>query len=232
MYKLIGIIILIGIVKTQNSESSEKNKCAALAPYCYCVSKLVITCDNFTDFAQLNFSKLEETKIYELELEPLVPLSLDESLVLSDLEIYGQVTLRKIKSFELTANPFESARRENLVRLNLFDLTLKFTLNGIELNNVCSMSAFDDVESELKPLFSSFDYVVFGDNIDYNKLVCPLVFLNANIRILEMINLNSTNRFTFKKLNKIKKDDNMLNSNIGYLKIFNAKNIFLGILTL
>ena len=195
---------------------SQTNKCPQFEPYCNCyASPLVLTCDNFTSFSQLDFGT-SETKINEIELAPLKPTIFD-GLNLGGLEISSQVSLRNIDKFVLTSNPFELARKNNTLRLNMNNLTLKF-----DINENCSLSAID---SNFKPLFASFNLIYFGDDIDYTNQLCPLVFLNANARRVEMVNIIGSNRFIFKKLEKPDFIDNPLKNNIEELKIYDANSL-------
>lgn len=225
MLKIFLISILILCLQAENN-TGVFDKCPQFGPYCNCyTSPIVIVCDNFDSFSQLNFSKGagNDTIIYELELAPLKPLTLD-SLDLSGIEITGQVTLRNIAKFSLLTNPFESARKDNKLRLNLYESTLEFELNGANLKEDCAVNS---VDSDLLPLFSSFDYIEFGRNMNYSSDLCPLVFKGANIRVMEMNSLKS-NGFKFRSLNKFTTDPyDPLKINVEYLKIYDSSNLVL-----
>jgi hypothetical protein len=188
---------------------AQQNKCPAYAPTCGCPYSLaVLVCNNFTDFNQLKFSAINpnvEHYFQELELIPLVPLELDNSLSLSGLFIFKRVTLRKIKRFQLLANSFMGSVSPQS-ELYIYDSNMTFYINKTHLldEKTCKLedvlaAAAQFELAEVKPMFTSFESIIFDKNILYetpeSSHWCPFVFANLKARQIRIEYLDYSKNF-------------------------------------
>ncbi|CAF0732264.1 unnamed protein product [Brachionus calyciflorus] len=201
------------------------NYCEELYPYCSCTKSIsIIECGNFTNFSELDFTLLKNQsdnssrRIYELELAPLNSLPLDDSLNLDGIHLYRSVILRNISGFRLESNPFESFKENDNLNLYLYDVNLE-TLNH---DHVCNLSQID--HHNYVALFSSFKYILIGSgSFTMSGRLCPLAFMNANLRQIEAYYIESNNTVKFSQL-----DENIdLNCSVLNLRVWSAKNLVL-----
>lgn len=215
---LILLITLIDLAKSINY-------CMKYLPYCECRSSERLECSNFEKFSKLNFRdpvkiKLSNLKQYYLmKLNPKVPLKLDESLNLSELNLdinKFQFILNNINSFELTSNPFHIYKLlGSLPIISINNSSFSFVYRGKEFDWLCDLVIKD---SQLYPIFSSFRsvYLGYSSSINFSSPICPAVFKNANLDSLFMTHLSLSNRPRFIA---VQDSDANINSHINSLHI-------------
>lgn len=221
--------------KLPDLTTTRPNYCKELFPRCSCLSSpLIIKCNNFNRFNELDFTLLlngnlsnGSRKIFELELEPLQPLIVDENLNLTGIELNDRVTLRNINGFDINSNPFQKARTNKTLNLFLYNSKIEFYsfVNESEKINLIDNCRLDFFGEDFIPLFSSFNYIFLGRDVRYSKL-CPLIFKNSNIRLIEFNSLNSTNMVLFVNLTK-NNQASQLNCKIQQVRIFDARSFTL-----
>jgi hypothetical protein len=217
------------------TQTSRPNYCKELFPKCSCLSSpLIIQCNNFTRFDELDFTLLldknssnKSKTVYELELEPLQSQILDKNLNLTGIELNNRIILRNINGFDIISNPFQSVGINKSLNLFVYNSKLEFYLfaNETEKKLLIDDCRLDLFKEDFFPLFSSFNYIFLGNDVKYSQL-CPLIFQNSNIRQIEFSNLNLTNHISFVNLivsNKTKQ----LNSKVLQVRVFDSKNLTL-----
>lgn len=190
-------------------------------PYCSCIlSPIIIQCNNFSRFSQLDFTKWTATskEVYELELSPATSrLVLDNNLNLTGIKLISRVILRNIGGFSLKSNPFRNFIFNNSSSLFIYESKIE-TID----ENSCDWNLTKD--RTFTPIFSAFEYIQFGKDLEYTKNVCPLIFKNSKIQNLEIYYLNATNRLSFLEM---KYSEEEL-SNFGLVKsmrIYSARQL-------
>ena len=174
--------------------TTRRSYCAELSPYCSCESSpIVLKCDSFSDFSQLDFSLLSEDSLFrertfEIELYPETPLILGNTLNLSPLkfEPNAKVILRNIDGFDITANPFKDVSDNNDLFLYVYESTAR-TVGACDINQLPANN---------EGLFSSATYVLFS-NLTYSDDFCPLLFHRAKISFFEAYYMRPDNYLHF-----------------------------------
>lgn len=219
------------------------NYCPQLYPECSCfTSPIVVKCDNFDRFSQLNFRKLinennETYNVYELEISPKKPIMLDAELDLTGIShtYLSQVELRNINGFDYFANPFEDFKAVNKnLRLFIYDSFIQFYLTGspttkaaIPVTGVhCDLRLVEGNEG-FHPILSSFDFISLPTDVNWPEKLCPLAFRNAEIRLLQFFGLKAGASIAFEPLNTNSKAVTGLNSKITNVNIYLTNDLTL-----
>jgi hypothetical protein len=185
-----------------------------------------IVCKEFLSFAELDFKSLNGSDFIQdveiLDLEPALPILLDNLLDLSLIRITKQVILRNIKGFLYNSNPFKNVELnfdgKSLLELRLFNSNFEFYESySNKLESKCEMESFGNVDT----ILTKFSKLWLNDNIKYSSSLCPLVFRNTHFDLILAHFLNTSNSFSFKSYNN--SSTYYINSNINYLYLFNVK---------
>lgn len=223
-------------------------ECRLLKPKCTCnlsnssfaANEIILTCANFTDFAQLDFkSTLNATslvfhiiRIVPLREQPLTETNLDlDGLTLGPS---GTVELANINSFDLRANPLAKLKTDRghfTTILRLVNSTFKFVVNNsIELNSTVCTTALFNANNSTRNLFAAANFL-YLDRARFVEPVCPLVFQNSRISNMYVIapdpphsSLRFINLTLSDRLHKAdaKTNTTVLNSRIKHLFFVNA----------
>jgi hypothetical protein len=184
-----------------NSTITQTNESKCPLP-CNCSSQVRIICENFDSFKQLNFSKLRYAKVEYLRLVPKTKLILNNSLDLNGLLFSRNFTvdLANLNGIEITANPFQRATIK-YSEIKLLNSDLNFLANNLQLSlNDCE--ALIASSSFQANIFSSFNSIVFGENVKYTKQLCPVVFKNLKLNSLKIYSLSENeNKLDFELVN-------------------------------
>lgn len=183
---------------TNTTTRSRPNYCQELFPYCTCYfSPAIVKCSEFTRLTQLDFSLLNNdsylrNRTLEFELAPINPLSLDNSLDLSELSFdkNAKIILRNIDGFDLLDASFYGLREDNKLFLYIYNSTIKTTKTPCNWNLL-------PPDYDGPGLFAAFDYILFGDGLIYTDTMCPIVFYRANISLIEAYYMTPTNYLRF-----------------------------------
>jgi hypothetical protein len=190
-----------------------------MKPFCACLlSPVLIKCDNFNSFTQLDFTRLNQSsnEFTELELSPTVKLTLNNDLNLNGINVTEWIKLRNINGFDFTANPFRNT--DNKLKFSIYE-------SRIETVNAPKDCRSDSLTDDFVSLFSSFEIVIFSNDLTYTDNFCPLIFKNSSLRQLEIYYLTPENRLKFLDLPKGEKTTDF--AQIDSIRIFNGKNIII-----
>ena len=154
-------------------------------------------CDNINSLA---IDTSQVTNIESFRIKPKTFMKFDNSLNLSSLNGKFQDNLENFDEFVLEDNPFLKFERGELLELSNF----KLNFTGASIIN-------------LKPLFSSFENLVFNSKIIYSNQLSPWTFNNANLKRILMNNLTDNNNLIILQSNL-----NNFTSNVQSLEILNS----------
>ena len=208
------------------------NYCTEYGPYCTCpASDLIMSCNNFDTFDQLDFKKSGATNknFYELELNPKSPLMLDTTLNLDGISVTNSVKLRNIKGFIYSENPFKRVGAENSINLYLFESKLDFYVvknSNIVLLDASECKSTNDLitNPSVSPVFASFGSISLANEMVYPAKMCPYIFKNANLRFLTVESIDqfpSKINLDFIDINPDANTILDINSNIAKLNFYN-----------
>jgi len=196
-----------------------------LSEKCTCDTKSIVKCSGFESFAELNFETYSLKQIDVLDLRPLKPILLDDSLRLHSFRVNKQVILRNLAGFDYKSTPFTDLNVQlskdglSIVELKLYDSEFEFFENAdtmSKLNAECTMENF----SNRTTLLAKFAKIWLNENTKYSQSLCPLVFHNVSIDLFLAHQMNTKNRLKFKPVANITE---FIKSKIGYLSLINAK---------
>ena len=208
-------------VTNDDDTTERKNYCKELLPFCSCyLSPIIMKCENFERFSQLNFTKVNQSnnQFFELELFPAKSLVLNDDLDITGIQLIKAVKLRNINGFDFLQNPF----RNNVIQ----KLSLSVYDSHIGTVNLASNCRLDLIPSSFKPLFSSFETIFFGNNLIYkHNMLCPLIFKNSNIKLIEIYYMNSSNILQFAELADNDSVENF--ASIESLRVFDARELMM-----
>ncbi|CAF0710226.1 unnamed protein product [Brachionus calyciflorus] len=187
-----GLLILI----LTNKILSSPNSCSFFPSYCNCIGPKDITCQNFDDFLQLNFSSGNSSRLFKyVNFHPKEPLSLSNKLNLNGLSFTDDaiLSLKNLNSLDFFTNLSLHSSSLNL------ELTNSSLMVYYDVKNLLEYKCnFDLIDSSFKPVFSSFKTILL--DVLYPGKICPLIFQNSNIEKLRIKNLNNYNKIQFKNL--------------------------------
>jgi hypothetical protein len=194
----------------------------------------VLNCNNVNNLSNITASQAANSSIASFFMKPNDLISFDDtfsfsSSMLDKFKENFEVTLENFNSFAYSSNPFESinAKPSTLV---LSESNLDFfspTHNLTALNELCVF-----FPSKIKPLFSSFQRILFDKTVNFAGEICPLIFKDANLERLVVSSIPEKNNFQFSSLSLIENLDGdlslLLNSTIKSFEVFQSSLKILG----
>ena len=221
-FLLILILNLLSVeIKAVGFSDEPENEC--ISEKCTCDSKSIVKCSNFESFSDLNFEYFSIKEIDVLDLKPVKPILLDDTLKLHSFRVNKQVILRNLAGFSFKSNPFKEINvnlnkdGQSVVELKLYDSEFEFyETSTIKLSTECTIEAFNNQTT----LLSKFSKIWLNENTKYSQNLCPLVFKNASIDLFLAHQMNSKNRLKFRSMTNI---TDIIKSKINYLSLINAK---------
>jgi hypothetical protein len=209
------------------------NAICPISKYCICTTQTYLSCINFPNFSELNFTTNDLSSAYEfIQIEPSPRLAFDKQVNLNGIRVATRalVRLENIKSFQFEVNPFASILEENGTRINKLEIyksNLEFTYtNGVTLLADKCKQEFVNL-NEIRPLFAEFNNVLLGDTVKYDGIVCPFIFKSVKMQSLIVYNLSSLNSLQFAENTMPLDGVNELASRINTLEIYQSKITFL-----
>ena len=220
-------------------KSSTQARCPT--PYCTCDELATIRCAGFISFAELRFNGIDYADT--LDLEPDVPLVVDDSLDLANMRIGRLLVLRNINGFLFTSDPLghmvaSSSPTSSPLELKLINSTFAFFDAASRplsaSSNACTPSALAAVGNTT--ILSHFGKLWLNDeHVRYAPSLCPLVFANTRIEFVLLHLENTTNMLSFADRSSsnntnnsnhsvaIATDDEYINAHISFLYLYNTK---------
>lgn len=196
------------------TEHSTFDPCEEIKPYCVC-DGMEINCRNFDSFEQIDFSPFgypdnRTVTIDILTFTPKVPLTLNDSLTISNIVIKQWLILQNINGIELLSNPFRNAILRDRVTIIFEDSSIR------TFETSCDTRI---IPEGYVSLFSLFNSITFN-GCSYDGAICPLIFSNSNIIGFRSKSMNSTNYLKFSQLSSPTDEANLdINSNILFVYI-------------
>ena len=198
--------------------NDHRSACDNNFAYCRCPTNQFVSCIGFPSFQTLNFSSSnsEIPLVDYFQLQPSTPLKFDSSLDLSGLRLSSQcdVALTNLDSIEFTANPFDPVK--NATTLKSFSLdssNLRFLFLNVSITSAtCTRNQL----SSSKTFFTTFRSIQFEAGVQYPQL-CPYIFANVDLDLIELTNLTNFNRFEFVSISSL--DADLLKASIRKLQI-------------
>lgn len=221
-------ILIISVIILNLSKAYLLKEINCPSPKCVCEANS-IKCTDFEKFDELNFkfktqNNASINEIDILDLKPIKPLILDDTLKLNGLKINKQVLLRNMKGFLYRSNPFENvaldSNGKSAVELQVFDSEFEFyETREKKLDCDCNSDIF--IKNSVRTILTKFSKLWLNNNIKYSNNMCPFVFWNTHYELVIANFLNETNMPIFKNVSL--PSDRVLNSTINYLYLFNVK---------
>lgn len=179
-----------------------------------------INCTNFQNFAELDFSNIQQT-INLISLKPTNPTLLDSDLDLSNINFTKNyiVQLENIKGFQFFSNPFAN---KNLIKGNLYLKNSFFDFYKDDERIDLATCDYINRNELYVSLFDVFNLVSLGENVIYPNEFCACEFKHVNIGVFEVFNLQPDNRLNFMKI-PINDTFSDLNCSVNNLEIFNSE---------
>lgn len=195
LLKLTSGFKLASLTNKTNRVFMDETDPRCLIPYCHCKSSFSsLLCDNFTSFNQLDFKRTNKIQFDDVELTPLIDLSLNESLNLDGLYVAGTLILNRIISLNPFYNPFKDVTVKTLLNLYIVNSTIDYYTNipslilqsyEFKLLEACQYSS-----SNLNELI--FSNLILNElrfmNVKFNHNLCPIIFKSSNINRFNIIN--------------------------------------------
>jgi len=180
--------ILIGTIYVQQMDE-----------YCKNQDNNEVVCTNFTDFAQLNLSFFKPSNADEyssLVFKPINPILLDDSLILQNLKVEDNyaIEFESLSGFSILSNPLVYLDLTKKAMLTFKKSNIEFTYENNTIDvNTCNFILQNELFISI--LYSCKNFIL--DNPIYSSLpICPIIFDGANLEILEVQNVNPTNKFS------------------------------------
>lgn len=146
-----------------------------LEPFCSCLTDSYLSCRNFTQFSQLNFSATYSQIFKLVELRPKQPCKLNSQLRLDGLNLQGRLNIYSLKTISLGYNPFKQMNYLHKFSLAIFDSVFDYT-------DKCEPTKGGAVFGELN--LDEFRL----SNVTFAKPVCPHMFHRSHIDQLIVTN--------------------------------------------
>ena len=192
-----GLKIEILIILNFAIVITSSNYCSEYAPKCKCFDTLTLICDNFTTLKELNFTPTQLVFKYFV-IQPVSPILFDHSFNISNLKFENNtiISLSNFNGFDIMTNPFKSIKYTGItVNLNLNQTQLNFYFNNKLIDS--SSCSSKHLNSDIQPLFSAFDRLIFYESVAYPSKLCSKIFENSIINDLLIFNVNKLNRLSF-----------------------------------
>jgi hypothetical protein len=211
VFHTILLVLIVGNnvsrAKRDLNDEDDDGKCPQFSPQCTCDFD-TITCFNFTSFSELNLSNYNATKIF---LKPLSLATLDKNFNLDDLVYQNpndiSIDLINVRGFDLNSNLFKKQSVQD-VQLSFQDSNFEVYIDGVPLGpDACNWNL---VDQSYRSILANVSRLVL-DNVNYQKMMCPIIFKNANIDVLYTDVVTNENHFTFSNL----PEGQNLNTNIN-----------------
>jgi hypothetical protein len=139
-----------------------------------------------------------------------------------------ELLLDNFDGFDSNANPFDKFTRQGGV-LEISDTNFEFfsVAHDTSLVNVCALVK----PLTYKSLISSFNTIILGVRTNFTQKICPLTFINSNIKRFVVSKIDEKNNFEFATLTPLANQTGdlpmLLNSTIQTFEIYQSylKNI-------
>lgn len=198
-------------VDYSNDDSAEivNDDSSCLKPYCKCIDKYSLICENFSHFSQLNFKKLTKLKntFKSIVLYPNVSLSIDESLNLDGLELLNEfeIAFQDINSIKANLKLFNKFKNlksimfsgkgvSHHVEFKYIDDTVGTVYShkhGHHSSHVCHTHMDNGVFSNLK--LKSLKFI----NTRFKNQICEFLLRNSEIDEFEYTSTTSLDPLQF-----------------------------------